>query len=379
MVSVPGSSSQLTRQQFARMLRERFLAEAAQAMMDIGGVVHERLTALMDEPATARESQERRDVWMAYKKCRPLWVESTKTVWRECLEPPAVRKQLSTEPAGLQLVGTEVVENKILASRLVMAVMDKVSGQYEDLRLRLRHLEGMDELPGNDLLRPEVLVLLMVEQWAKSGMPGDSWSMVNEAVQKLLIERLKNAYANANAVLINKGIMPTIELKDRVKSPVRGSGSPTRARTVSGSSTAQQELQGGQASHDGSGRNGTGHFARPGPSESNSAGSYSGAEGAAPQSDNGHMGGRPGWGGHAPHATGRRCRFGVRAGFAQGAIGCNPLLEAVVRDTKWHGARSLRFRGNPDDDCSNAHGSGAQSGARCDGPNTAAFCQPCGC
>ena len=72
MATVPGSTTLTPRQQFARAVRERFLAEAVQAMIEISGAVHERITALMDEPSNARESQERRDVWMAYKKCRPV-------------------------------------------------------------------------------------------------------------------------------------------------------------------------------------------------------------------------------------------------------------------------------------------------------------------
>lgn len=224
----PGSATLSPRQQFARAVRERFLAEVGRAMAEIGGAVQDHLTILMDEPCNARESQDRRDTWMAYKKCRPLWLEGTMKVWTECLDPPKKKKAESLETVGLQLVGTEVVENKILASRLVMSVMDKVNSQLEDLRLRMQFLEGTEELAGNDLLRPEVLVLLMVEQWANSGMPGDSWALVNEAVQKLLIERLKAAYANANEILIKKGVMPTIELKDRVKSPVRGSAPRAR-------------------------------------------------------------------------------------------------------------------------------------------------------
>ena len=230
MATAPGSSSQSPRQQFARALRERFLVEAGQAMTEIGGVVLEQITALMDAPSNARESQERRDVWMAYKTCRPLWLQGTMAVWRECLDPPGQKKSASSEVMGLQLVGTEVVENKILASRMVMAVMEKVSVQLEDLKLRMQYLEGTEELATNDLFRPEVLVLLMVEQWANSGMPGDSWAMVNEVVQKLLIERLKAAYASANDVLIKKGVMPTIELKDRVKGPARGAGARQPAR-----------------------------------------------------------------------------------------------------------------------------------------------------
>lgn len=196
------------------------MAELGQAMAEIAGAAQDQLTELMDQPCNARESQERRDAWMAFKKCRPLWVDGTTKDWRECLEPPK-KKAVKSQEMGLQLVGTDVVENKILASRLVMSVVDKVNAPLDDLKVRMQYLQGIEELPSNDILRPEVMILLMVEQWANSGMPGDAWGMVNDAVQKVLIERLKTAYANANDVLIKKGVLPTIELKDRVKAPVR--------------------------------------------------------------------------------------------------------------------------------------------------------------
>ncbi len=316
MATTPASSHLTPRQQFARAVRERFLAEAVQAMIEISGAVHEQITTLMDEPSNARESQERRDIWMAYKKCRPLWVEGTKTVWRECLDPPKVKKQASLEVAGLQLVGTEVVENKILASRMVMAVMDKVNSQLEDLRLRVQFLEGTEELAGHDLLRPEVLVLLMVEQWANSGMPGDSWAMVNEVVQKLLIERLKTAYSNANDVMIKKGVLPTIELKDRVKSPVRGAAPTVRPRPTPAAPNQPQPIEGGQSGYGDLSRGSAGHvqdeqggstgfaeaqrgggqFARTRSADSGSESVDAGANASAPRSAGGFFGGRLGWG-----------------------------------------------------------------------------------
>lgn len=304
-------------------------------MSEIGVAVLDQITTLMDAPANARESQERRDVWMAYKKCRPLWLEGTMKVWRECLDPPTKKRQADPEVMGLQLVGTEVVENKILASRMVMAVMEKVNSQLEDLRLRMQFLEGTEELALNDLFRPEVLVLLMVEQWANSGMPGDSWAMVNDVVQKLLIERLKAAYASANEVLIKKGVMPTIELKDRVKAPPRRApsharppapiGSPPQA--PEGRNTAPGDLgqagggdgysQGGypqgNASHqDGyaapGGRAARGeHSVHAGQSAQGGNGAQVGdAGGASGQqgSAGGFFGGRLGWGAKAPAQSG---------------------------------------------------------------------------
>ena len=229
------SSPPLTpRLQLARALRERFLADAGKAALEISGAVQERLTTLMDELVNARESQMRRDVWMAYKRCRPLWLDGTMKAWRECLDPPKEKVTNPLESAGLELVGTEVVENKILASRLVLAVNEKVLPQLDDVRVRIRFLENIEDLDGRDLLRPEVLVLLMVEQWAHAGMPGDSWSLVNEVVQRLLIERLVVAYKNANDLLISKGVMPTIELKDRVKAPVRAPNRPRPPQAPAG-------------------------------------------------------------------------------------------------------------------------------------------------
>ena len=222
MAIAPALSPRL---QLSKAVRERFVAEMGLAMAEVGGAVMDRLTVLMDEPASARENQMRRDTWMAFKEARPKWLDATVKSWRECLEPPSIEKKAKAaakaETNGLELVGTEVVENKILASRMVIAVVEKVTAQLDDLRVRIRFLEGAEELVGNDIFRPEVLILLMVEQWAGSGMAPDSWAMVTDAVQKLMVDRLKAAYGNANDILIKKGVLPTIELKDRVRAPVR--------------------------------------------------------------------------------------------------------------------------------------------------------------
>ncbi len=229
---VPTPSSTVSpRLQFARALRERFLAELGKAMAGIGDSVYERFTQLMDEPSTARETQERRDNWTAYKKCRPVWQEETLKVWRTCLEPPKKKAAAQFDEDGLQLVSADAVESKIQASRMVMVVREKVHAQLEDLRIRMLHLEGMDELADNDIFHPEVLVSTLVEQWANSGMPGASWSSATEVVQRLLIEFLQAAYTSANDTLIKKGVLPTIEPKDRrAKAPAARGGGAAAAR-----------------------------------------------------------------------------------------------------------------------------------------------------
>ena len=215
MVSKP-SSTQSSR--LAQETRERFVADAGRTMVEIVAATQERLSVLMNEAGSSRDMQVRRDAWTFFQRGKMSWREGTVTGWQKGLKPVSTFAKTDFQDIdGLQLVGTDVVENKILASRLVLRVMDKVSSELDDLRLRIRFLESTEDLERHDILRPEVLLLVLVEQWAASGMPSGSWPLVNDVVQSLLSERLKVAYRKANEFLIERGVMPTIELKDRVR------------------------------------------------------------------------------------------------------------------------------------------------------------------
>jgi len=238
-MSKPASSASGIK--LAQQTRQRFVAEVGRAMGELVAAVQERLTELINETAPTREMQSRRDIWTLYQSRRDAWLESTLKVWRLTLSPPALAPKENAEN-GFELVGTEVVENKIVASRLVLHVMDKVSLEFNDLRVRMKRLEGRQDLEDFDILRPEVLLLLMIEQWAIVGMPRDAWPLVNEVAYKLLTERINQAYLNANNFLIEHGVMPTIALGDRVKPIV-----PTHARTgVSSPTTVTQTALRGQ-------------------------------------------------------------------------------------------------------------------------------------
>lgn len=229
------------RLQLAQETRKRFLAELGRAMVELGAAARQRLTELMNEAAPSREMQSRRDAWTLYQSRQAAWVEATLTAWQTSLSPPAAVPQ-RVAGSDLELLGTEVVEDKIIASRLVMSVMEKVSAEFNDLSVRIKLLEGTPDLQDHDIFRPEVLLLLMIEQWAVVGMPRDTWSLVNEVARTLLTQRLNQAYANANALLIKQGVLPTIELKDRVRriaqAPSR-TGPPSRPAPVAARSAPE--------------------------------------------------------------------------------------------------------------------------------------------
>ena len=236
-------------------------------MVEIAALVQTRLTELVIEPTVARESQLRRDSWNSYKTAQQRWVDGTLREWRGCLDPiPEKPVAVAPEFAGLELVGNEVVENKIVASRMVLAVNEKVLAELDDLRVRIRYLEKLEDLELRDLLRPEVLVVLLVEQWPKAGMSPESWNMVSATVQRVLTQRMLEAYKTANQTLIQEDVLPVIALKDRVKAPrnlgasfARPFARPDRPDSIRPETQPGVPMSTGGGPLQGGGRSGGGH------------------------------------------------------------------------------------------------------------------------
>jgi Protein of unknown function (DUF1631) len=224
-----------TEKHLARQTRERFVADASRSLVEIGVAVQEHLLRLLDQPANLREMQNRRDGWTLYQQHRQAWLDGTAGAWQKALLPQtASTKVRVSEQPSLSLLGDEVMENKILASRLGRAVQEKVTQEFDDLRVRMEHLEG-EEMPGHDILRPEVLALLMVEQWTAAGLPRAALQTVGDLIQTDLAKHLQKAYHAANESLISRGFMPQIDFHARVKRAPNSEPSSSRGAPLSGS------------------------------------------------------------------------------------------------------------------------------------------------
>ena len=239
----------------AREVRSRLVAEAARAIMALAEAVEVRLSELRDEAVPSREMTKRRDAWALYQKQRKPWVDGTVKAWQSALKPAAPKLAEKKTDVSFELLGTEVVEDSILASRLALGLMGGIGVEFNDLTLRLRSLQDMRELDARDIIRPEVLFLAMIENWSATGQQRQTWLMVSDVAQKLLNERLKTAYIGCNVFLISKGVLPTIALEDRVKrlpstEPrfVASRPSPTTAAAALTGSASARETERRQAS-----------------------------------------------------------------------------------------------------------------------------------
>ena len=219
--------------QLARRTRERFAAELALHLAAVGAALKERLTQLLEQVSTAREMQDRRDAWTMFQNHARSWEDGTAIAWkRAAFTTTTSTAQQRGGNFNFELVGDEVVENRILASRLAIAVQEACGSEYTDLCARIQVLEDGDDLVPGDVLRPEALLLLLVEQWGVAGLRRSTLPLVAEVLQRELGTHVRAACQSCNAFLISCGVMPSVDLRSRVKrseSSVPAGGSSARS------------------------------------------------------------------------------------------------------------------------------------------------------
>ncbi len=188
-----------------------------------------RLTAILDQAGAARDTQMRRDAWSGFQKNQTTWLNQSRKVLQRTLLPRFSNTGSPTSVSGqLELVAEGAIDDQILASRLAMQVLDKSSTELNELRLRIQHLEGRQELPRGDVLLPDVTARILVDQWLDAHMTREAWVLVQDALAPLLANKLHDAYKAANEFLVSSGVMKEIDLQALVKR-VPGSRSATTA------------------------------------------------------------------------------------------------------------------------------------------------------
>ena len=203
----------------ALQARDLFTTHASQVLPELAKAILDKLMVLMDQPASAPVSQERRDAWVAFQAAGKAWTNGTHKVWKlaamQAVQLVTTKSELDS--GDFQLMDNEVMENKILASRLALHLLDVATWELNDLRLRVQNLDKTRELGTGDILRPESLSRLIVEQWIDSGLSRDTWLAVQDVIQARLAEHLLEAYHKANEFLVQRGVMAEIDLRPLVK------------------------------------------------------------------------------------------------------------------------------------------------------------------
>ncbi|MBW8461887.1 DUF1631 domain-containing protein [Acidovorax sp.] len=212
--------SSVPQRRLARQARQKFVEGLCSGLPELGKTVQEFLATLMSQTGTAREMQSHRDAWQRYQQLHTAWTQRTARAWQEAMAPhvSSTRGQLASSAAGNQfeLLSDDVVENKILASRMALTITEQVGPQFDTLRQRTQSLEGQ-ELDSNDILRPDAVCLLLVEQWVESGLSRTDLQTVVDPLQRDLANLLQKHYQAVNVLNVEQGITPQTDLKSRVR------------------------------------------------------------------------------------------------------------------------------------------------------------------
>jgi hypothetical protein len=215
----------------AGQARALFAERVVRMLPGLAASIGDALAELAAQPGNAREMQDMRGALLAYQKNSAAWVQGTLGAWTKALPPAkAAAAALLPESGKLELVGNEAVENRILASRLALRLLDFASWELNDLRLRIQNLEGVAELHKQDIFRPEVLAQGLVEQWTLAQLPQSVWLLVQDIVQKSMAVQMLEIYHATNAFLIRQGVMAEIDLRPLVRrtpSAVISTGAPS--------------------------------------------------------------------------------------------------------------------------------------------------------
>ena len=163
--------------------------------------------------------QSRRDAWLAFQSAGKAWVNGTNKAWKLAADhsPHSTGAKFGIGNVKFELMDNEVMESKILASRLGLHILDVVSWELNDLRLRIQSLDNISELDTRDIFRPEVLARQMVEQWTSAGLSRDTWMATQDVIQNLLAQHLLEAYHSTNEFMVQQGVMVEIDLRSLVK------------------------------------------------------------------------------------------------------------------------------------------------------------------
>jgi hypothetical protein len=202
----------------ADQARALFTERAVRMLPGLAAAVGDTLAELAAQPGNARQTQDRRDALLAYQKNSAAWVQGTVSAWTTVLPPAVATATASSSESGkLELVENEAVENRILASRLALRLLDFASWELNDLRLRIQNLDVVSELHKQDIFRPEVLAQRLIEQWTLAPLPQSVWLLVQDSVHKSMAVQMLEIYHVTNEFLIQQGVMAEIDLRPLVR------------------------------------------------------------------------------------------------------------------------------------------------------------------
>jgi hypothetical protein len=211
------------------------------------------LASAVAEPAVAMR---RRELIPILQGAFPVWLHGMTTLLQASLATGTVTQtrlgDLPSPPSShrpgskLSLVDDDTIEHEILSSRLALAMMDRASWEFTDLRSRMNMLEHREELDTNDVLRPHVLARIVTSSWLVVPLGFDAWRLLQTVLHDEMSMFAEEAYHETNRFLLQRHVLPEVDLRPFIRRSSHGggrSGSTGGFGTPTGMASAASEFQ----------------------------------------------------------------------------------------------------------------------------------------
>src|SRR5689334_9436805 len=207
-------------QQARRAYAERLLMGLPSVVQAVQHGAH----ILAETPAEQPVAFKRRELVVDLHKAAPLWLRAMNQQLRGAVQTgtlsatsPSDLPPPSSRLSKLTLVDDDTIEHEILSSRLALAMMDRASWEFTDLRARMNSLEGRDELDAADVLRPHVLARLVTSSWLSAGLRLDAWRTLQAVLHDELSHFTEEAYHETNRWLLEHRVLPETDLRPFIR------------------------------------------------------------------------------------------------------------------------------------------------------------------
>ncbi len=213
-----------TQNALAQQARRAYVEGALRGLPGLVQSVERGAKALAGQNAEPAVAMKRRDMVLDLQKAAPFWQQGMISMLRSAISSgmvsasrPGDLPHPSNRSNNLSLVDDDTIEHEILSSRLALAMMDRASWEFSDLRSRISQLEKREELDPNDALRPHVLARIATASWRAAGLGLETWRLLQTVLHDEFAQFVEEGYHEINAWLIQRRVMPDVDLRPYIK------------------------------------------------------------------------------------------------------------------------------------------------------------------
>ena len=230
--------------------RRVYLESLVRGMVHVVSTLNNAAAQLLLAPAEYPVMVARRDAVQTWNRRGQAWqsgfISSLRLAAVKGLPEPV--KVEAGGSSRMSLVDDDTIERQITGSRLSLAMMDKATWEFTDLRTRMQMLEANDDLAPNDLMRAQVIADLVLDAWTRSGLDVHVWQMLQAELHEEFAGLVGEAYHEVNRWLVAQRVLPEVDLRPFIRrSPGTTTGSGAMPSGPSSHPGAMAPAMGGPA------------------------------------------------------------------------------------------------------------------------------------